>query len=87
MNKLTDSSSNNEIDDDNTWEEIKQRLENGCSIRNIAFEYNDYYNVNKLKICDYFYEVLVAREEKNKKILKEENETEVLSKSQTTEEV
>jgi hypothetical protein len=29
MNKLTDSSSNNEIDDDYTWEEIKQMLDNG----------------------------------------------------------
>jgi hypothetical protein len=51
MNNLTDSSSNNENnDDDNTWKEIKQRLENGGSIRIIAFEYNDYYNINKLKI-------------------------------------
>jgi hypothetical protein len=89
MNKLTDSSSNNENNvDDNTWKEIKQRLDNGGSIRNIAFEYNDYYNVNKLKICDYFYDVLVAGEEKNKKISKEENcTTEVLSESQTAEEV
>jgi hypothetical protein len=85
---LTDSSSNNENNNDvNTWEEIKQRLDNGASMRNIAFEYNDYYNVNKLKICDYFYDILVAREEKNKKISKEENETEVLSESQTAEEV
>jgi hypothetical protein len=38
MNKLTDSSSNNENnDDDITWKEIKQRLDNGASIRNIAF--------------------------------------------------
>jgi hypothetical protein len=29
MNKLTHSSSNNENDDDSTWKEIKQRLENG----------------------------------------------------------
>jgi hypothetical protein len=88
MNKLTDSSSNIENDDDdNTWKEIKQRLDNGASIRNIAFEYNDYYNVNKLKICDYFYDVLVAREEKNKNISKENNEIEVLSKKQTAEEV
>jgi hypothetical protein len=64
MNKITDSSSNNENYNDNTWEEIKQRLDNGASIRNIAFEYNDYYNVNKLKICDYFYDILVTREEK-----------------------
>jgi hypothetical protein len=87
MNKLTDSSSNNENNNDDMWKEIKQMLDNGASIRNIAFEYNDYYNVNKLKICDYFYDVLVAREEKNKKISKENNETEVLSKSQTVEEV
>jgi hypothetical protein len=33
-------------------------------------EYDDYYNVNKLKICEYFYDVLVTREEKNKKIQK-----------------
>jgi hypothetical protein len=46
---------------------IKEKLNNGASIRNIAFENNDYYNVNKLKICDYFYDVHVAREEKNKK--------------------
>jgi hypothetical protein len=52
------------------WKEIKQKLDNGASIKNIAFEYNDYYNVNKLKIWDYFYEVLVAREEKNKKFQK-----------------
>jgi hypothetical protein len=52
MNKLTDSSSNNENDDD-MWKEIKQRLDN-CN----------YYNVNKSKICDYFYEILVGREEK-----------------------
>jgi hypothetical protein len=37
--------------------------------------------------CDYNYDVFIAREEKNKKISKEENETEVLSKSQTLEEV
>jgi hypothetical protein len=64
MNKLTDSSSNNEIDDDNTWKEIKQRLDNGTSIRNLAFEDNDYYNEYKSKICDYFYEILDARKEK-----------------------
>jgi hypothetical protein len=87
MNKLTDSSSNNENNNDDLWKEIKQRLYNGASIRNIAFEYNDYYNVNKLKICDYFYDVLLVREEKNKKISKEDNETEVLSKKQTVEEV
>jgi hypothetical protein len=86
MNKLTDSSSNNENDDDNMWKEIKQRLDSGASIRSISFEYNDYYNVNKLKICDYFYDVLVAREEK-KEISKEENETEVLSDGQTAEEI
>jgi hypothetical protein len=50
MNKLTYSSSNNENHNDDMWKEIKQRLENGASIRNIAFEYNNYYNVNKLKI-------------------------------------
>jgi hypothetical protein len=51
MNKLTQFSSNNENnDDDGMWKEIKQKLDNGGSIRNIAFEYNDYYNVNKLKI-------------------------------------
>jgi hypothetical protein len=70
MNKLTDSSSNNENDDDITWNEIKLKLHNGASIRNITFEYNDYYNVNKLKICDYFYDVLVNREEKIKKFQK-----------------
>jgi hypothetical protein len=76
MNKLTDSLSNNENNDDNSmWKEIKQMLDNGASIRNIAFEYNDYYYVNKIKICDYFYDVLVAREEKNKKNSKEDNET------------
>jgi hypothetical protein len=47
MNKLTDSSSNNENDDYKKWKEIKQRLDSGALIRNIAFEYNDYYNVNK----------------------------------------
>jgi hypothetical protein len=55
--------------------------------KKVTFKYNDYYNVNKLKICDYFYDILVVREEKNKKISKEENETEVLSESQTAEEV
>jgi hypothetical protein len=39
--------------------------------------------VNKSKICDYFYNVLVAREEKNKKISKEENQTEILSERKT----
>jgi hypothetical protein len=65
MNELTDSSSNNENDNGNTWKKIKQRLDNRGSMRKIAFEYNDYYNVNKLKICDYFYDVLLVREEKN----------------------
>jgi septin family protein len=77
----------NKVYYENARKEIIQRLENGGSIRNIAFNYNNYYNINKLKICDYFYDVLVAREEKNKKISKEENQTEVLSESQTAEEV
>jgi hypothetical protein len=71
MNKLADSSSNNKNNnDDNTWEEIKQRLDNGASIRNIAFEYNDYYNVYKSKICNYFHEILIEKEEEIKKIQK-----------------
>jgi hypothetical protein len=43
--------------------------------------------VNKLEICDYFYDILVIREEKSKKFSKEENETEIISESQTGEEV
>jgi hypothetical protein len=76
MNKLTDSSSNNESNNGSMWKEFKQKLDNGASI-----------NVNKLKICDYFYDILMTRVEKDKKISKEDNETEVLSKSQTAEEV
>jgi hypothetical protein len=37
MNKLTNSSSNDENNNDNTWVEIKQMLDNGASIRSIAF--------------------------------------------------
>jgi hypothetical protein len=59
---------NNEINDDNTWEEIKQKLDNGGSNKKYCFEYNDYYNVNKSKICDYFYNILV--EKKKKKFFK-----------------
>jgi excinuclease UvrABC helicase subunit UvrB len=87
MNKLTNSSSNNDNKNDNTWEEIKQRLDNGASIRNIAFEYNDYCNVNKSKICNYFYEVLVAREEKIKENTKEKKKSKTINQSQTAEEV